>query len=661
MSGQGSREEGLRLLQARLAELPHLVRSTLATPMAIGADIACRRIVATGVGSSAAHARFLASVLNELGVAARFAPATTFLAPPSSAAATETLVVFSQGISPNVRPALAHPGAWRQVWLVTSAHDPVAGSHRAPGGDEDVRRRLLREATAAGVRVLSYPGADEYGTLLRVVGPMTGYAAALGFAAAVARSIPSASESAQPHWLDVDPDVVAARISTAAQRIGWRSGELDSGALECNLALLASGVHGERIENLRLKIVEGMFRPAPPVWDLLDLAHGPFQQLFGAKATLLAFLHADGPADAELLARLRAMLDPQRHRLVPLVSDLPGPLAIFEHEAMLNALVLAYIAERNIDPCNWPGKGRDGPLYEFQGMGAGPASDKEARDSTDAQPAALQSAEIGPSASGSANRSRRLEEMTWPEVEQFVSSGRCTAVLALGSTEQHGPHLPLATDTWIASELARRLVARLEDALELPVLALGCAREHLSFPGTLSLEEETLASVLCDVAASLARQGFARLFVFSAHGGNRQALAAALPRMRAVAPDLTVFAAPGLGVSMEALHGASARHGIAAGASGHHAGEFETSILLGIRAGTVRAGQLAAGLEVTQGNVDGIFYPDLRASAVTGVVGDPTGADGARAHEYLETWVESLLTVYRREESRANTNGRKNA
>ena len=170
-----------------------------------------------------------------------------------------------------------------------------------------------------------------------------------------------------------------------------------------------------------------------------------------------------------------------------------------------------------------------------------------------------------------AHRSRRLEELAWPELESLLAEGRSTAILPLGSIEQHGPHLPFATDAWIAGELARRLVDRLPEAIELPVVALGCASEHLAFPGTLSLDEETLTAVLCDVAASVSRHGFARLFVFSAHGGNRDALAKALPRMLAVAGSLEILAAPGLGATMELLHGASARYDISADASGHHA------------------------------------------------------------------------------------------
>src|SRR5581483_8825320 len=144
-AGGGS---GLRLLEARVDGATSALGPALA---AAAADAAredagrTRRVVATGAGSSAAHARFLASVLVELGVPARFAPLTCFLGEAPPGAAEETLVVFSQGLAPNARLALAHAGAFRTAWLVTSVvDDPAAGD--APSGD----RRLASAGDAPG-------------------------------------------------------------------------------------------------------------------------------------------------------------------------------------------------------------------------------------------------------------------------------------------------------------------------------------------------------------------------------------------------------------------------------------------------------------------------------------------------------------------------------
>ncbi len=626
---------GLRLLQSRNASIPGLLRIALTSPVdeeEIARSIARGGVVTTGAGSSAAHARFLASVLVELGVPARFAPLSAFLERPSQAAADQTLIVFSQGLSPNARLALEHAERWHAMWLATASGSDVAGSEAPPGGDDDARRRALDDAVAAGAHLLTYPGANEYGTLLRIIGPMTGYAAALRFAAAAA----GPSGSGVP-WRDVAADEICRAVAGASDKLHDEAGDLAAHELETNLMLLASGTHCERLENLRLKFLEGTLRPAPPVWDVLDLAHGPFQQMFARRVTLIALARADAGREDEMLARISTMLDPGRHRLVRLAAELPGPLAIFEHEALMNELMLRYISERRIDPCDWPGRGADTPLYGISTVPDRAASTKPGSTESDA------------ASEQAARRSSRLEELTWPELESFLAAGGRTAILPLGSIEQHGPHLPFATDAWIAGELAHRLASRLPETIELPVLALGCASEHLGFPGTLSLGDDTLASVLCDLAACVARHGFSRLFVFSAHGGNRDALAKALPRMRAAASELEILAAPGLGASMELFHGESARHDVEPDASGHHAGEFETSIVMAIAPQTVRAPRFAPGLAAGERDIDRVFYPDLRANSPSGTVGDPSGAAGSRADAYLEAWVESLLEIYRRD------------
>jgi creatinine amidohydrolase len=302
---------------------------------------------------------------------------------------------------------------------------------------------------------------------------------------------------------------------------------------------------------------------------------------------------------------------------VRLVATLPGPLAVLEHEMQLNALLLGWIAARGVDQGAWPGRGREAPLYDVERVPR-----------------------------------RRLADLTWPEVEALVAGGCRTAVIPLGATEQHGPHLPLATDTWIADALAERFCARVPEAVQAPALAVGCSREHLDFAGTLDVRAETLAAILSDVVASLARHGFARVFVFSAHGGNVEALRAALPALAAAAAPVEVLAFTDLGAVARATAAASAAEGIDGAASGHHAGEFETSILLAIRPGDVRVSAFAPGLLAPTADAQDLFYPSLRPRAPSGTVGDPTGAAAARAERYLAAWVDLLVDAYQREKKR---------
>lgn len=661
-AGSGSWREGLRRLEERVALLPTVLLKALdqlpSAARAIGDEVEDGvGVTATGVGSSAAHARFLVSVLGELGIAARFAPLTRFLAPPPPSSAGEVLIVFSQGLSPNARVALAGAASWRSAWLVTATPEENAPSSGpdVPHSSARERRRALSELRAQGVRVLSCPGGEEYGTLLRVTGPMIGYAAAL----ALARSLWRGSRlgggagtprgASEPEWAALSAPDICARVDRAGAELPRELYELDPSRRDEKIALLASGSHVERIENLRLKLLEGTLLPSPPLLDLLDFAHGPLQQLYPQRALLLALTRRDAVGEEDLLARLESVLDPSLHRLMRLRAELPGPLAVLEHEALLNSFVLRFIATHRVDQVEWPGKGRDAPLYTF-GEDLLSFCPREAESAAKLAEGSQRS--VCPAL-------RVLEDLSWPDLAALLERGCRSAVLPLGSTEQHGPHLPFATDTWIARELARRLCARVADAVELPVVALGCASEHLSFPGTLSLAEPTLVALLCDVARSLERHGFARLFVFSAHGGNRRALTAAEPVLSAAAPGLAIACAPGLPEPAEVFHRESARHGVSPEASGHHAGEFETSIIARLAPSTVRRERFKPGLLAAAGRRDlsDVFYPDLRRQAADGTVGDPRGADAARAERYLEAWVDWLLDHYRREGAWKYANG----
>jgi creatinine amidohydrolase len=571
-----------------------------------------RALHVTGVGSSAAHARFLAALLRDaLALPAHFVPLDVFPRAPDPEAA---LIVFSQALSPNAELALAAAPGWRVSVLVSAA-----------GASSDPARRARLEALrAAGVALVESAGADEFGTLLRCEGPIAGYAAALRLARSL--GLPATPELAR----------VPAAFDAALQRGRALAPDVVPALLEYEVLLLASGGYREAVDNLRLKLVEGLLRLGVAVCDPIELAHGPFQAFYERRTTLLALVRPDAAHEPERLARLRAMLDPARHRLVPLVAELPGYLAVFEHEAIVSELVLAALARSGRDPSDWPGRGADGPLYTLRTEPAvAPSAPVQAR--TEA-PAALVTS-------------------TWPELAERLARGARLAVLPLGALEQHGPHLPFGTDTWIADELAERLCARLPGAVRLPALALGASSEHLSFPGTLSLGEATLASALCDVARSLARHGFEEIFCFSAHGGNLGVLRSAADELERAARPARWLAVAEHAALTARLHALAAAQGISAAAAGHHAGEVEASIIAALRPGAFRAAAAQPGLLETPADLDALFYPDLRAHAASGTVGDPRGASPDRARVYLDAWVEWLAAAYEGAKKRAKTKG----
>ena len=637
--------DGHRLLAERLATAPALVGATLDGPVPLLPWRAARvrRVVATGVGASAVHARILVALLEDQGLAARFLPLTSFAVPPSEDASADALVVFSQGLSPNARLALAHVERWAGVLLVTAVPTAVSGSATTarPGGDADPpsgtlreRQQLLRALGARGAGVYRVPAAEEYGTLLRVCGPLVGVAAAIVLARAIAAAAGRAPVGLLVAAEAASTERVREQLDAALASAARMDEALDVRALGTGAALLASGAYGELLGNVQATVQEGLLVPAPPVWDLLGFAHGPFQEIAARSATLFALARDDAPGEAALLDRLEGMLVPGRHRLVRVRAMLPGALALLEHQALFAALVVRAIAAARVDQVDFPGRGADRVLYDVAALADGPAPPV-------AGARAERATATGPSVVGGI--AAHLANLAWPDVERLRESGCTTAILPLGSTEQHGPHLPFATDTLIAEAVAARVAARLGGALCLPALPLGCAGEHLGFPGTLSLADETLLAVVRDVGRALARHGYARLLVFTAHGGNYGALRASAARL---ASELTPLR---IEIFLDAerrltrrLEAVAQAHGVTPGEAGQHAGELETSILLAIAPGLVRRERLARGLVDPPVASAELFYPDLRRHAQDGTVGDPRGAAAERAADYLDAWADVL-------------------
>src|ERR1700738_5220823 len=100
--------------------------------------------------------------------------------------------------------------------------------------------------------------------------------------------------------------------------------------------------------------------------------------------------------------------------------------------------------------------------------------------------------------------------MTWPEIKAEQERGRDTVVVAFGATEQHGLHMPLATDALLGDHLARELAGRL-NAFVGPTVRVGCSEHHVGFAGTMSISESTFAALVADLVRSLLKGGFRRI------------------------------------------------------------------------------------------------------------------------------------------------------
>jgi mycofactocin system creatininase family protein len=202
-----------------------------------------------------------------------------------------------------------------------------------------------------------------------------------------------------------------------------------------------------------------------------------------------------------------------------------------------------------------------------------------------------------------------LAGAVWPELPD-----RPLLVVPLGSVEQHGHHLPLATDTTVATAVVR--TADLGEALVAPAIAYGASGEHEGFPGTVSIGTEALTAVLVEYGRSACRWAD-RLLVVNGHGGNLDALRRAVPLLRAEGRDAAWFPC-----------------GIPGGDA--HAGRTETSLLLHVEPRAVRTDRSVPGEAAPIAEL----LPRLRAEGVrgvspTGVLGDPAGASAAEGASLL--------------------------
>jgi mycofactocin system creatininase family protein len=226
----------------------------------------------------------------------------------------------------------------------------------------------------------------------------------------------------------------------------------------------------------------------------------------------------------------------------------------------------------------------------------------------------------GPGTDGQGGPVIELAGARWPDVEHRP---RRLLVVPVGSLEQHGPHLPLDTDTRIAEAVARRACAGRAGVALAPAFCIGASGEHADFPGTLSIGTEALTACLIELGRHASLHWPAMLLV-NGHGGNAAAVEAAVAR---------------LGYEGRAAHAWHA--GLPGGDA--HAGRFETSVMLALAPDAVR-------MDVAQrGNIRPISQimaelreRGLRAVSGNGVLGDPADASAAEGERFLARLTQGL-------------------
>jgi mycofactocin precursor peptide peptidase len=207
-----------------------------------------------------------------------------------------------------------------------------------------------------------------------------------------------------------------------------------------------------------------------------------------------------------------------------------------------------------------------------------------------------------------------LGARTWREVD---AHGRhLVLAVPLGSCEQHGPHLPLATDTLVATALCDALALHRADVVIAPAIGVGASGEHAGFAGTLSVGTVALASCLTELVRS-ARDWTRAVVIVSGHGGNADALERVARTASSEGDDLVVH--------HPRLEGADA-----------HAGRTETSLVLALAPELVRHNEAVAGVTTPLHELVGTLRAHgVAAVSPNGVLGDPTGASAEEGRELL--------------------------
>jgi len=223
-----------------------------------------------------------------------------------------------------------------------------------------------------------------------------------------------------------------------------------------------------------------------------------------------------------------------------------------------------------------------------------------------------------------------LEDLSWPEVRRLKPAGK-VVLLPLGSFEQHGPHLPLTTDTDIVTAVARGVERkRVKKILCLPTLWPGHSPHHLFFPGTLSVSQMPYIQLVIELCRSMVSMGARKIFLLNGHGGNDVPLRATVRELKTEFPRVRVVVAS---------YWTLANQGI------RHACEVETSLMLHLHPGRVKMRLAKRDGPAPTARAQSVYWVnEFHEISKSGTVGDPTGATAQKGKRLLEKIIGDVTT-----------------
>ena len=251
----------------------------------------------------------------------------------------------------------------------------------------------------------------------------------------------------------------------------------------------------------------------------------------------------------------------------------------------------------------------------------------------------------------------RLDEMTWPELRSILE-GKNLILLPLGSTEEHGTHLPLDVDSVCATQIAEKAAAKAMAGLEARVLVAPTIHYtdvavHKMFPGSVGVRAETMVLVLKDVVGAFLAQGFRRIVLFSGHHENNGPMEMALRTLADSDPQAKLLAVTSMGLGFDVRPGL-----VKAGNAGQgHGLEIETSLSLLLQPQNVclekaqkgsrrlPLGERFIGPTGSDRTKGVIYYSGTAGFETTGIYGDPTMASREEGERIFQAIVDDLAEI----------------
>lgn len=238
-----------------------------------------------------------------------------------------------------------------------------------------------------------------------------------------------------------------------------------------------------------------------------------------------------------------------------------------------------------------------------------------------------------------------IERMTWTDVRKAIDQGKRRSLIMLGAMEQHGPHLPIGTDTFLGYEIGERLARSLGDALVAPLVTIGYSPGHMCYAGTVTLPEPMVADIAFHIGCAMAEHGFQEVDLVPTHGGNYRATAQAVKKLREALPHVTVVGFGSFEPWADFYRAYAESRGLEPVRFGVHAAQAETSALMAsAHHDLVHQDRLVEGfLGDPSIRWRAPVPPPMDTMSPTGILGDARSSTRELGEAFLQTKIEELV------------------